>query len=288
MLRCDLVRDQEDGPGEDVDDADFVAWWALEEELLDVVDAVLDILPGPAPPAAKTWGGQAMEPGVFEFTKCTVAYGKASRRLDRLRQLLDDGRSAYTLRADGRALVCRVDTTVSALTEGAAQAAEQQPNRGSASAHLRRAYAAAYALHPDPVRAYSECVKAVESAMHKTLEPNNIKATRGSMLRELRQHPGRFVAAIPGRSGTEGVVAVEAMASLLWTGQTSRHGGQRPTSEETQAQHRWLCTLPERSCSGSARERSDVCDTEPRTRLRSNTRCRGAAPGNSHQPGGRT
>ncbi|MEV0743456.1 hypothetical protein AB0I51_47835 [Streptomyces sp. NPDC050549] len=56
------------------------------------------------------------------------------------------------------------------------------------------------------------------------------------MLREIRQHPERFVVAIPGRGGTEGLSAVEAMVSLLWTGQTSRHGSQQPTPEESEAQ----------------------------------------------------
>jgi hypothetical protein len=252
MLRCELVRDQENGPGEDVDEADFVAWCTPEEQLLDVVDAVLDLLPVGIPPnVTPTTGAGAGQVRSLDSIALAFARMSYAKYHGPLRELLADGRSAYAVRADGRALVRRVDSTVAALVGEAARAAQQQPERGSATAHLQRAYAEAYALHPDPVRAYSESVKAVESAMHETLEPNNAKATMGTMLRELRQHPERFIVAIPGRSGTEGAATVEAMVSLLWTGQTSRHGSQQPTP---------LCTWPVRSCSGLARERCGVHD----------------------------
>jgi len=232
MLRCELVR----GPGTEVDDADFVAWSTLEEQLLDIVDAVLNLLPVGIPPnvtPTKAAGGveiRALDSFALAFARMTY-----SKYHGALKQLLADGRSAYMVRADGRALVRRVESTVSALVSDAIRVA-QQPERGSAAGHLRRAYTEAYAFHPDPVRAYSESVKAVESAMHETLEPNNSKATMGTMLRELRQHPDRFVVAIPGRTGSEGVATVEAMVSLLWTGQVSRHGGKQPTPDETEAQ----------------------------------------------------
>lgn len=232
MLRCELVC----GPGVDVDDADFVAWHTPKKQLLDIVDAVLDLLPLGIPPnvtpTQKVGGVQVRTLDTIALTFARMSYSKYHGPL---KQLLADGRSAYTVRFDGRALVRRVDSTVAALVGVASRAAQQQ-ERGSAAAHLRRAYMDAYALHPDPVRAYSESVKAVESAMHETLEPNNSKATMGTMLREIRQHPDRFVVAIPGRRGTEGLSTVEAMVALLWTGQTSRHGSHQPTPEESEVQ----------------------------------------------------
>nr|WSZ11926.1 hypothetical protein OH837_00425 [Streptomyces canus] len=58
------------------------------------------------------------------------------------------------------------------------------------------------------------------------------------MLTQLRQHPGQWYVALPGATGAEGESAVYAMASLLWKGQTSRHGAQQPTREETAAEAR--------------------------------------------------
>ncbi|MBC2906778.1 hypothetical protein H4N64_35705 [Streptomyces sp. PSKA01] len=126
---------------------------------------------------------------------------------------------------------------------GTAARVAEQPDRGSASGHLRRAYTAAYALHPEPGRAYSEAIKAVECAAHATVEPNNTKATLGTMLTQLRQHPGQWVVALPGTTGVEGENVVYAMASLLWKGQTSRHGAQQPTREETADEARMAVDL---------------------------------------------
>ncbi|MFD8805218.1 hypothetical protein [Streptomyces sp. NPDC059597] len=242
LLRCDLARDPEHGPDDDVDNIEFLAWWTPNEVLLDVVDAILDLLPTAIAPVRRTLNGQVREPSVFDITAYNMAVLKASRHREPLQLLLDDGRSVYTIRRDGRALVRRVDPTVTALLDAASRAAEQ-PERGSASAHLKRAYIAAYALHADPVRAYSEAIKAVEAAAHATLEPNNTKATLGTMLRELRQHPGRWEVTLAGKSGTEGAATVEAMMSLLWTGQTSRHGNLQATREESPDEARMAVDL---------------------------------------------
>ncbi|MER6188321.1 hypothetical protein [Streptomyces sp. NPDC001652] len=229
LLRCDLFRDVEHGPDDGVDDAEFLAWYTPEERLLDVVDAVLSLLPG-AGAYVQVLPGQ--KPGMLEAMAGGFANMTYLKHRQPLQQLLDDGCSAYTLSANGRALVHRVDPTVTAVHDKAARAAEK-PDRGSASEHLRRAYTAAYALHPEPGRAYSDAIKAVECAAHITLEPNNSQATLGTMLRELRQHPGQWDVALPEKTGAEGEATVIAMVSLLWTGQTSRHGGQQPTREET-------------------------------------------------------
>ncbi|MFD6115294.1 hypothetical protein ACFWG0_35085 [Streptomyces yangpuensis] len=73
-----------------------------------------------------------------------------------------------------------------AAVEEALKAADQ-PERGSASRHLRQAMDLAYALHPDPVKAYSEAIKAVECALHDTIQPNNRRATLGT----IRSSPAR-------------------------------------------------------------------------------------------------
>lgn len=239
LLRCDLFRDAEHGPEADADDAKFLAWYTPDERLLDVVDAILDVLPGAG---AYVHFPAGQKPGMLEAMAGGFANFTFLRHRQPLQQLLDDGRSAYTLSANGRALVHRVDPTVTAILGTAVRAAEK-PDRGSASDHLRRAYTAAYALHPEPGRAYSEAIKAVECAAHATVEPNNPKATLGSMRSQLRQHPGQWDVALPGTTGGEGEATIYAMVSLLWTGQTSRHGGQQPTREETLAEARMAVDL---------------------------------------------
>jgi hypothetical protein len=158
-----------------------------------------------------------------------------------LQQLLDDARSVYTLWSDRRGLRHRLDPTAEALALSASDAAGQEPDRGSAGAHLRRAWEAAYALHPDPVRAYSEAIKAVESAAQITVEPNNRKATLGTMLRVLGGTRARWV--IDLGAATDGPETVEKMMRLLWTGQTSRHGGAHPTRDETVHEARTAVSL---------------------------------------------
>lgn len=177
-----------------------------------------------------------------------VAHGLAAMTFTQhcapLQQLLDDGRCAYTIRRDGRGLVRWVDAPTIAMLDTAALAADQ-PDRGSAATHLRRAYQAAYQMRADPVRACSEAIKAVASAAHATLEPNNGKATLGSMrraLRDQRDQRDQLTVALPGENGTEGVQTVESMIMLLWTGQ-SRHGHRQTTRDETIEEARLAVSL---------------------------------------------
>jgi hypothetical protein len=58
------------------------------------------------------------------------------------------------------------------------------------------------------------------------------------MLGELRKVPPRFTADIGQPGASAGIETVIAMMDVLWKGQTSRHGGQRPTVLETAAQAR--------------------------------------------------
>ncbi|MFE6869558.1 hypothetical protein ACFVFS_23760 [Kitasatospora sp. NPDC057692] len=242
-IRCDLVLDSEDGSDEpDIDYPHRLAYWAPAGRLLEVVDALLDLLPVPVPavvaalPAAPA--GDAPKPGVLMSLMAGVGrvaaqQGAVSRRP--LQQLLDDARSRYTVRSDGRALVARIDPAVARTLLAAAESADR-PERGSASEHLTEAITQAYALVPDPVKAYSEAIKAVESAAHATLDPKRDRATLGTMLGEMPKIAHKLVFDIEGADPQEGVEMVRRMMKQLWDGQTSRHGKQRPTRKETQAE----------------------------------------------------
>ncbi|WP_149038366.1 hypothetical protein [Kitasatospora sp. MBT63] len=146
--------------------------------------------------------------------------------------ILREGDSAFVVSLDGRGLERRIVPAVSTSVDAAITSAKQ-PERGSAAKHLRTAMDAAYALHPDPVRAYSEAIKAVESAAHVTLQPKHATATLGTMLGEFRQVRDKVSVPIVGPGGTEGIDAIERLMALLWTGQTSRHGNLKVTREET-------------------------------------------------------
>jgi hypothetical protein len=181
--------------------------------LLDVVDAILDLMP----------------PGVITRDK----EGAEIERHDQLQQLLDDVQSVLRVRADGRGLERRADLMAEAAFEAAVEGAEAASWAGSADRHLRAAWGCVHALRPDPEKAYGEAIKAVEAAAQGIVEPNNHKATLGTMRGTLRANRDRFSLVIPGPDGRGNVEPLIECISLLWEGQSSRHGSSRKTRPET-------------------------------------------------------
>ncbi|MFJ9597990.1 hypothetical protein ACIRS3_35250 [Streptomyces virginiae] len=187
--------------------SDYVSTLAdtYDLQLLDVIDRLLELAP-------------------FSLT---------ARKLETLESLLDDAGSAYRVNEDQDGLEERVtpavrDAVRQTLTDAAAQTAA-----GSAADHLAAAWQAAYGRNPDPVRAYSESIKAVEAAAHAVIQPNNAKATLGTMLGEIRNARHKFATALFVPAGGDPIAPAEAMMRALWEGQTSRHGAQSPTVPET-------------------------------------------------------
>lgn len=153
-----------------------------------------------------------------------------------LQELLDDSLSAYTISLDGRGLENRADPTATAALADGVGAANARADAGSAGDHLAAAWANAFAIYPDPVKAYGEAIKAVEAAAHAIIEPKNTKATMGTMIGHMRKHPADFSLMLPAPGVT--IDAVISMMAALWTGQTSRHAGQESTRPETVAEGR--------------------------------------------------
>ena len=149
-----------------------------------------------------------------------------------LDRLLGDAGSAYRVNEAGDGLEERVTPAVRDAVRRTVADAAAAPAAGSSGDHLAAAWQAAYGRGPDPVRAYSESIKAVESAAHAVVQPNNPKATLGTMLGEFKNARHKFASAIPSPGG-DPIAPAEAMMRALWDGQTSRHGGQTPTSPET-------------------------------------------------------
>jgi hypothetical protein len=122
-------------------------------------------------------------------------------------------------------LVRRVDPTVVA-------AADLAIDSGRPGDHLRTAWTAAYGRTPDPSKAYSEAIKAVEVALGPIVSPNDVTPTLGRMLGNLRGNEDKYLFTLKGsgdsspvsRGDLDGVQIVRLMAQLLWTGQHDRHG----------------------------------------------------------------
>ncbi|MFD8638371.1 hypothetical protein, partial [Streptomyces sp. NPDC059656] len=157
---------------------------------------------------------------------------KSPGEVDDLDHLLDEGGSAYRVAATRDGLEERVTPAARDAVHQTIAGAGAIPAAGSAADHLAAAWRAAYGRNPDPVRAYSESIKAVESAAHAVIQANNAKATLGTMLGEFKQARHKFTTAIPSPA-SDPIAPVEAMMRALWEGQTSRHGAQSGTVPET-------------------------------------------------------
>jgi hypothetical protein len=177
-------------------------------DLLDVVDAVL---------AYRVEQGATNPTELMDLTK-----------------LLDEGGSAYRITEGLDGLEERVTPAVrDAIRQTIADAASN-PSAGSSADHLATAWSAVYGRHPDPVRAYSEAIKAVECAAHAIIQPNHARATLGTMLGELKGDARpKFTTALTTTGSADPIAPVEALMRALWDGQTSRHGKQTTTVSET-------------------------------------------------------
>ncbi|WUN84589.1 WD40 domain-containing protein (plasmid) [Streptomyces erythrochromogenes] len=151
-----------------------------------------------------------------------------------LTDILDAAGSAYRVAEAGDGLEQRVTPTVRDAVRQTITSAAPVPAARSAANHLASAWQAAHGRSPDPVRAYGESIKAVEAAAHSIIQPNNDKATLGTMLGEIRNARHKFATAlfVPAGGGAP-IAPTEAMMRALWEGQTSRHGAQSQTVPET-------------------------------------------------------
>ena len=103
-----------------------------------------------------------------------------------VKSCLDDARSAYDVTEAGWPrfeLTWRQPPEITELVEQATS------ERSRAADHLRRAWSHAFAREPKPTEACLDAVKAVEAAARSTIEPNNDKATLGTMFKALEAKP---------------------------------------------------------------------------------------------------
>ncbi|QYA98261.1 hypothetical protein KZO11_34025 [Streptomyces anulatus] len=141
-----------------------------------------------AVPLIETFGLQLLDV-VDEVLHAKAAKDWAIRKLG---EILDQAGSAYRVNETADGLEERVTPAVRDAVRQTVADAVAQSSAGSAADHLAAAWQAAYGRGPDPVRAYGEAIKAVECAAHAVIQPNNAKATLGTMLGEIKNARHKF------------------------------------------------------------------------------------------------
>lgn len=200
---------------------------ATDPDLLDVVDAMLAVHRAPQWAHVPRHGEN---PNSDRARRGKIA-DKYASLVANLTDSLEDAGSAYTVAADRRALVERVDPTVVDAVEQTIEAAP--PTAGEL---LRDSWQQVYGLHPDPTTGYRDAVRAVEELACPLVLPNDGAATLGKVIAHLRQGGHLWAFALVDRAGADTVEPLVAMLDRLWTGQVSRHGGGQKSRDQTPAE----------------------------------------------------
>jgi len=119
----------------------------------------------------------------------------------------------------------------------------QEVSRGApaAAVHLANAWGAAFGRNPDPSRAYSEAIKAVEAVAVPVVLPNDPLATLGKVIGQLRSTQPKWQVILAEGVTTGGnqmppIAIITNLAALLWVNQTDRHGPVRQPIQQAQAE----------------------------------------------------
>jgi hypothetical protein len=123
----------------------------------------------------------------------------------------------------------RVDDTVAEAMDELAQ------HSGDASSYMKQAWSDAFGRNPNPSSAYSNTIKAIEAASWQVVTPSNSRSTLGTIIRELKDHPENFQVVVTEKAANRGIDAVRQDMSLVWEGQTDRHGTSNPVAPSQEA-----------------------------------------------------
>ena len=139
--------------------------------------------------------------------------------LERVMSYLDDAGSALrVVQLDGS----KCELALRQPPELTEIVAKVTSDRSRASDHLRRAWSHAFARQPDPSAACIEAAKAVEAAALATIEPNNRRATLGTMLKAMEAKPEKWTTVFES-SDAGSLETVISMMRMIWKGHL-RHG----------------------------------------------------------------
>ncbi|MER6830845.1 hypothetical protein ABT352_32965 [Streptosporangium sp. NPDC000563] len=140
-------------------------------------------------------------------------------------RLIEAG-SAWQPNAEFDGLERRVDETVAEAAKATIAAAPTD-----AATHLKAAWAAAYAFHPDPEKAYSQAIKAAEAVVIPATIPNAGTPTLGTALKHLEDTKAKWTTVLDDKNGNPASAEpVIGLIRMLWQGQRDRHAG-GPTSK---------------------------------------------------------
>ncbi|WEV74577.1 hypothetical protein OZX74_03380 [Bifidobacterium sp. ESL0798] len=122
-------------------------------------------------------------------------------------------------RAGRRGLVRRVP-------KGVQQVADTVMARsGNAGVELSKAWECLYGINPKPGEAYSHAIKSVEDVAIPVVSPNNLNATLGTVLTQMRDQNNWRLPMLREDSNSTSQETLLDMIGLLWRGQHDRHGG---------------------------------------------------------------
>jgi hypothetical protein len=172
---------------DDVDDARVDFLYALQDDgwlTLDAVDLLLH------------WGASAVE----------------------LRQVLDAADHEFTVDADGRRLISRVDPS----TQSAYQEATRPEDH--ATAFLASAWAKTMSRDNDPSGAWADATRAVEELLKPIVSPKDSMATIGKMANALREKPSKWQCSLRADDDEASVKAFAQVLDLVGFA-PDRHGG---------------------------------------------------------------
>ncbi|MBG6056151.1 hypothetical protein IWX81_002583 [Salinibacterium sp. CAN_S4] len=170
---------------------------------------------------------------LVDFVLFTSARAQSKNEKESLEGILRAGGSEWSVgkRAGQVGLEKRVP-------QGVADAAEAVMGTAStAGALLSEAWHAAFGRGPDPEEAYEKAIKAVEEAGAGVVSPKNVRASLGTMARDMESQ-GNWSLPLGEDSKHPSASAPYMMVQALWAGQESRHGGnsyRKPTPEEAEA-----------------------------------------------------
>lgn len=150
----------------------------------------------------------------------------SSTKYKDLERILQDGRSAWTVAADGRSLQERVDPTAQLAIERTTRPADV------VSEELRHAWSKAFGRDADASDAWDHAIKAVEAALIPVVVPRQDKPHLGHVLGTLDRQGEGFVLRL---GDTDGIETLVSMLRLLWPN-PDRHaspaGRHAPSDEE--------------------------------------------------------
>jgi hypothetical protein len=155
-----------------------------------------------------------------------LSFHSSEEAQELLETILHESRSMWKVghRSDSPGLVRRVPEGVQTAVDGTISSS------GHAGMRLSEAWAAAFGIAPDPSRAYSLAVKAVEDAAIPVVSPNDATATLGKINSQMRNTGNWGLPLAREDEHATTSTTLLSMMKMLWAGQADRHGGHHDRS----------------------------------------------------------